>query len=315
MGKATPALDLPDPLKQTGKPPAPGKPAPADIGLGATDDLLAQLAGSEIDRLLAEAEVEGSSDESPPPPMESPALSLSSEPAVEPTSDFLLQKPADDTFKLNESPAPTTDVAISATARVESQEEAKPDESLVAHEVLPELASDQSPVDAAQGEVGAELESLFAKLQLSDLKFKEVTADEDEPESAPTPEPERASAPVQEVSQIAPAKTSTTREIDSSSAVAAELEADEAQHRIPQKAAPTVAQKPAPSTSPAPAPAPSAQNSEPTLPILLRLLLWINAPFSSLPEAIRNALGQIAIVTTVNAVAVLLYVWLFRARH
>ena len=62
MGKA--ALDLPDPLKHGGKPAGKssgGLGAPNDIGLGATDDLLSQLAGNEIDRLLAEAEVEGSS--------------------------------------------------------------------------------------------------------------------------------------------------------------------------------------------------------------------------------------------------------------
>src|ERR1043166_5451699 len=54
MGKAT--LELPDPLKQTSK--SPDKATP-QTGLAGTDDLLSQLAGQEIDRLLAEAEVVG----------------------------------------------------------------------------------------------------------------------------------------------------------------------------------------------------------------------------------------------------------------
>ncbi len=48
MGQAT--VDLPDPLK-----------SPAPTTSGGTDDLLAQLAGEEIDRLLADADVEASS--------------------------------------------------------------------------------------------------------------------------------------------------------------------------------------------------------------------------------------------------------------
>src|SRR5689334_16945335 len=49
MGQAS--VDLPDPLEM-----------PGASGLAGTDDLLAQLAGDEIDRLLAEAQ-----EENPPP--------------------------------------------------------------------------------------------------------------------------------------------------------------------------------------------------------------------------------------------------------
>lgn len=67
MGKAA-KVSLPDPLNQLA-------PAP-DSGAGATDDLLSQLAGDEIDRMLAEAEVDL------PPEPETPARSGSGAPAT-----------------------------------------------------------------------------------------------------------------------------------------------------------------------------------------------------------------------------------------
>jgi hypothetical protein len=48
------------------------------------------------------------------------------------------------------------------------------------------------------------------------------------------------------------------------------------------------------------------------LPLLLRPLEWLNAPLVMCSERVREALGKVAIVTLVNAVAVLLYVILFR---
>ncbi len=46
--------------------------------------------------------------------------------------------------------------------------------------------------------------------------------------------------------------------------------------------------------------------------LLLKPLEWFNAPFNSLPDAVRDVAGQVAIVTLVNALAVLLYIVLFR---
>jgi len=47
-----------------------------------------------------------------------------------------------------------------------------------------------------------------------------------------------------------------------------------------------------------------------------RVLLWplrvINAPFSGVNDGLRDVLGQVAIITLINALAVLLYVILFR---
>jgi hypothetical protein len=53
---------------------------------------------------------------------------------------------------------------------------------------------------------------------------------------------------------------------------------------------------------------------EDRVPLLVRLLEWFNAPLSSLPDHVREALGKVALVTTFNSIAVLLYVMVFR-RH
>ena len=49
-------------------------------------------------------------------------------------------------------------------------------------------------------------------------------------------------------------------------------------------------------------------------PILLRLLAWVNSPVDSLSDDARDLVGKIAILTMVNALAVLVYVLFFR-RH
>lgn len=45
---------------------------------------------------------------------------------------------------------------------------------------------------------------------------------------------------------------------------------------------------------------------------IVRPLEWINAPFANLSDDTRDTLGQIAVVTLINALAVILYVILFR---
>ncbi|MBC7782533.1 MAG: hypothetical protein H7144_01735 [Burkholderiales bacterium] len=51
--------------------------------------------------------------------------------------------------------------------------------------------------------------------------------------------------------------------------------------------------------------------SEPPAAIV-KPLEWLNAPFSAVPEAARDVLGQVGIITLINALAVLLYVIIFR---
>jgi hypothetical protein len=57
----------------------------------------------------------------------------------------------------------------------------------------------------------------------------------------------------------------------------------------------------------------SAEDSGP-LPLYLRPLEWLSAPLDACPENVRDVIGKVAILTTVNAVSVLIYVFLFR-RH
>ena len=44
----------------------------------------------------------------------------------------------------------------------------------------------------------------------------------------------------------------------------------------------------------------------------MRVLEWINAPLDSLPDDARDAIGKVAVMTLVNAVAILVYVMFFR---
>jgi hypothetical protein len=50
-------------------------------------------------------------------------------------------------------------------------------------------------------------------------------------------------------------------------------------------------------------------------PLYVKPLEWINAPLLLLPESAREIIGKIAILTFVNAIAVLVYVLVFRKAH
>jgi hypothetical protein len=52
-----------------------------------------------------------------------------------------------------------------------------------------------------------------------------------------------------------------------------------------------------------------------SLPIYLKPLEWINAPLVALPDRVRELLGKVALLTFFNALAVLLYVMIFRKHH
>jgi len=55
-----------------------------------------------------------------------------------------------------------------------------------------------------------------------------------------------------------------------------------------------------------------AEGESGPMPILVRILEWINSPLSGFSERVREALGKVAIVTMLNATAVLVYVLMFR---
>jgi hypothetical protein len=70
--------------------------------------------------------------------------------------------------------------------------------------------------------------------------------------------------------------------------------------------------------SPVPAsPAPAAQSGaavddDTPLPLYLRPLEWLNAPLALLPQSVRDVVGKIAIITLLNAAAILAYVLVVR---
>ncbi len=225
MGKAV--VDLPDPMQQ---------PPPA--GRTCTDDLLAQMAGEEIDRLLAEAD--GSA---PPVP-----LPVSAAPPPPPAASFPVEVPA----------------AVAPAARPRTG---------------PAGLFFDEPVPAA-------------------------TRDDDA--TGPAFEASRAAPPV---APPPPAPADVGEDLDAlfSAAVARDA-ADEA-----ELAARTAAERAALQGA-ASQPGPAAPAEDRPLPLLLRPLEWLNAPLERLPAGARDVIGKIAIVTLLNAAAVLAYVMLFRPR-
>ncbi len=51
-----------------------------------------------------------------------------------------------------------------------------------------------------------------------------------------------------------------------------------------------------------------------SLPLFLKPLVWISSPLDPWPDQLREILGKIGVVTLINALAVIAYVFLFR-RH
>ena len=57
---------------------------------------------------------------------------------------------------------------------------------------------------------------------------------------------------------------------------------------------------------------PEAQFGDAPLPLYLRPLEWLNAPLTLLPESVRDVVGKVAILTLLNAAAILAYVLVVR---
>lgn len=237
MGRA--AVDLPDPL------------AAAPAGTTAnTDDLLAQMAGEEIERLLAEA------DDAPPAPPQSAAPAAP--PAVQPSAKTPVAPPA--VSSLLEPPvanapkrAPTSPVAVAAPA--------------------PSPATD------------ADLDALFTQLGSTSPASHATTAPAP-PANPPAPadaEPSAAEALAQEMLEDAATSGPAT-------ALTAHVSAA------------------------APQPPPPAREASDSVPIYLKLLGLISAPLDAYPDHVRDVIGKVAILTTVNAISVLAYVLIFRSR-
>lgn len=191
MGKAM--LDLPDPLEK----PATGAPNPASA-----DDLLAQLAGEEIDRLLSEADARPEDLALVPEPETSaeavlaaarevdaktpraPASKAPAPPAA--VSDIDLSQQLDDLFNQLVEAAPPTSEPAAATAAVVPP--VAPEQATEAPAAVP-LSTPARPPASAASPVPAELGTSIAERSALDLVSDQAeaaslnlnSADEQEP--------------------------------------------------------------------------------------------------------------------------------------
>jgi hypothetical protein len=231
MGQA--AVDLPDPLSA------------APVSSASTDDLLAQLAGEEIERLLAEA------DEPPAPSRASTDLNApGSSPAVVPSQST-------DISTLSSFLEPPT------------------------HSVAP-VAKTSAFGQAADGG----LDSVFSQIENappshSRLEGTPAGLTTSVPDSAPS----AAEALAQEMLEDSATSPSGRGALASSAGVSTTTDA----HRSPRH-----------------------EQDAGSMPIYLRILDWMNRPLDPYPDHVRHLVGKIAILTTVNAAAVLAYVLIFR---
>ncbi len=266
MGQAT--LDLPDPMQEA-DPASPTAPA----ALASADDLLSQLAGDDIDRLLAEAHAEQDSGKKrAPAPISLPHAEAQVEPAPEPVAQAATeqapvavepdQAALDALFtELNSQPAP----AVSATPPI-----AEPRVPSVPIQPTAAMEADLEALDKALAESAPEA------LAAADL----------------APEP-----------SAAPAR------VDAATEIAAELDASEKKALAEAIAPPEPAPEPkVEEHAPAPAAEPKAERPS----ILVKVLEFANYPLLACSDAVREAVGKVALLTLFNAIAVLVYVILFR---
>jgi hypothetical protein len=233
-------------------PATPSKPSTA-VGPSA-DDLLAQMAGDEIDRMLADADAPRPSE---PAPVTQHQPSAAGSPAE--TAINGLEKQLDDLFEqLGGSDKPAAAAQQPAEPRPTSP--VAPAEDAVAAATPPVVVSSPSGPDQPQT-------------------------------SPPAAAPAQASAPP-------PAE-----------------EASSAQERqaLVQSPAPSAEAAAGAAAPSAPAAAEvAAEGEDEPLPWYLRPLEWISAPAQGWSDRARQLVGKIAILTAANAVAILIYVLLFR---
>jgi len=237
MGQAT--VHLPDPSNQPAAP------------IVSADDLLSQMAGDEIDRLLAEAEVEKS-------PAGNDALPDMASMIDAPTEQQLDALLAD----LNAESNDPADTAVAAVLEPQSDQTAQ---HPVAESTSEPLLLEPKPEGATPGASAIDDPSAVAR------ELEEAIA--------------KGSALA--LPEVKPPETETSRAEKSALA-----EVTEAMDNA------------APDENAEPEPVP--------VPMVLKPLVWFNAPMMLLPPAVRDAIGQVAILTLVNALAVLAYVMIFR---
>ncbi len=316
MGQAL--VDLSDPMDA---------PPPTLTG---TDDLLAQLAGEEIDRLLAEVDAGRAAFQPPAAAAEStpPSLELSSTGPAALDSDTSAH-----TARVSVPAPPVTNVAARETLVETAQPAASPTP------VTPENSTASGA--SAASTMDAELDALFSAMNQTG---QDATPEPAAPIAA-TPvaaaaiaTPSVAAAPVDTATISSPPDAPKTlmeqvpgvlaqfgADVTAESTAAVASTMNPASAGDATESVMTAAERDALGLANLAAETDVAEQQdavaaaavvEATTParfrIAIRLLEGLNAPLAFIPDAARDVFGRAAIVTLVNSVAVLIYVLFIR---
>jgi hypothetical protein len=277
------AVELPDPLENAGA---------GGAVVNSADDLLAQLAGDEVDRLMSEV------DATPPDPAHADRARDAAPGASADAGEWdALDSPETGHFlrDLDER---------EAAAQPTPAPEASPDDDN-------DEAAAATPMDSrtAQEMIARRADTLVARARREASEAE--AAEAADLSVAPTPTGSTAPPPV-------PASAPD--------ALAAEMEADEAAHAAalrrmsapgaaaaePAVAAPAVPTIDESAIDFSPALDGDPEDAPPRVPFLVRALELLNAPLAGLSAGVREAMGKVALITAVNAIAVFVYVLVFR---
>ncbi|MDB5171861.1 MAG: hypothetical protein JWO87_2369 [Phycisphaerales bacterium] len=305
MGQA--AIDLPDPLD-----------VPAVTGSAETDDLLSQLAGEEIDRLMAESHNEGASADAE---IESavPAPNGNPRPAKRASRTAPMEEPrnAGDASAAAPSPSRHTPTAAAPLAGPTGES--------------PTTFPEQAPaVSLSEAELAAGIDDVFSQIRTGERRQgSAASTGADSVTDSATAEGgftspartvsvaqaaihaveaeglagERPLAPQPDAvlieSSLAPVNATDASDLVLTEADLADLEAAAEKSEL---SALILTDEPTDSGPDQPA------------PLIVRVLELFNSPLAAFPESVREAMGKVAVITLVNALAVLAYVLIFR-RH
>lgn len=311
------ASDLPDPLD---KPPPPGPTA-------STDDLLAKMAGDEIDRLLADAEM--ARDAKPALPAEAAQAAIealqqagakapkSDQPGEQLATedvDSATARKLDSLFEQLEQPKPAEPgLAPQASPAAPTQAASPPGESARGAPPAASAPSAARPSPIAgrafsdSEKLDEELENLYQQLDGADRPAEPAA-----PAAAPAQKTEQA-PPTAQPSRPAPPNTAelaaktksasprATAQTPPDADASAQTGSDEKKALVAEilEAAASATRK-------------EAAASTTRVPFYLRILIWINRPIDGCSDFVRNLIGKAAIATLLMSILTLAYVLIFR---
>jgi hypothetical protein len=276
-------------------------PAAADP-FGNTDELLSQLAGNEIDRLLSEANADIPLDNFPQADLtdrqsvaaEAPAANLDS--AAAPVN---IASELDALFtELQETSVNGSTSRTSAPEQTSFQDDSEA--TVVAEESVeeePATGSESFEKDPPQGEERAAM-------------LKAAGFDDAAPSDEPSTD---AETPAEVLNQSNSERSALLAAAGFDAPEAADTKADTAPDN-PEIEKPTAPSALAEENIDEPETGNIVTETDDSVPFYLKPLEWLNAPVAHCTPAFRQFLGQAGIVTMITSVAVLTYVWMSHRR-